>query len=130
MGVTAALNYAADNPGDVCCIVGFIPAVDLDALRDGNVGGSRAGIDTAYGVSYPAALPAGSNPADRVEELAGVPIQLWVASDDTTSVNAAFFAEDTGAEIHDVGTLGHDNDSLAAVDVSAVMSFIASHAII
>lgn len=125
MGAAAALNYAADNPGDIACVIALIPAIDLQAIRVADTGGARAGIDTAHGVTYPAALPAGSNPATRTAEL-DLPIQLWTASDDAISVNAATFATATGADINDVGALGHDNDAIAAVNADTVASFIAT----
>lgn len=125
MGVTAALNYAADNPGAVACVVGIIPAIDLQAIRVADTNGARAGIDTAYGVVYPAALPTGSNPAARTAEL-DIPIQLWTASDDAVSANAPAFATATGAVVNDVGALGHDNDAVAAVDPNIVAAFIAA----
>jgi pimeloyl-ACP methyl ester carboxylesterase len=123
MGAAAALNYAADNPGDVAAVVGIIPAVDLQAVRVADTGGARAGRDAAYGVAYPAALPAGANPAARVAEL-DVPVLLCTASDDAISVNAGTFAAAIGAELVDVGALGHDNDAVAAVDPEAVAAFV------
>lgn len=124
MGATAALNYAADNPGDVACVIGLIPAIDLQAIRVADTGGARAAIDTAYGVTYPAALPAGSDPAARTLEL-DLPIWLATASDDAVSVNAATFATATGATHVDVGALGHDNDAIAAVASSHLTSLLA-----
>lgn len=123
MGATAALNYAADNPNDIACVIGIIPAVDLEALRVADPSGARAGIDTAYSVTYPDPLPEGSNPAERTSEL-DLPIQLWTASDDVTSTNADTFADATGATLIDVGALGHDNDAVDAVDIDVLLEFI------
>jgi pimeloyl-ACP methyl ester carboxylesterase len=125
MGCTGVLNYAADNPTDVAVVVGFIPLIDLDGVRVANTTGLRSVIDAAYGVVYPAALPAGANPALRTSEL-DIPIQLWTASDDDVSLNAAAFASAVGADHRNVGALGHDNDAMAAVVVNDVLSFIES----
>lgn len=121
MGAAAALSWANTHTSDVACVIGIIPAVDLEAIRTANTGSLRAPIDTAYGVTYPAALPAGSNPVDMTN-LDSIPVQLWTASDDAVSANAA-----TGlpnAEIHNVGALGHTDAAVAAVDVETVATFI------
>lgn len=123
-GAQWALSYAAAHPEDVAAVIGFIPVIDLAYVRDNNVGGLRASIDTAWGVAHPTALPAGSDPATLTDELAEVPIQLWYASDDAVSTNIAAFASATGAEMHNVGALGHTDAAIAAVDSDAVAAFI------
>lgn len=123
-GTTWAFDYAIANPDAVACIVAILPIVDLTAVRDGDVLGLRAGIDTAWGVAHPAALPEGADPSLNTEDLDGIPIQLWYASDDPVSVNLAAFASATGAELHNVGALGHTDAAIAAVDRAAVVEFI------
>lgn len=118
MGATSALSWAVDNRSDTAGMIGVIPAVDVQQLRVDNPNGLRTSIDAAYGVTYPAALPAGSNPKDM--NFTSLPIQLWTASDDPVSVNAASVATDH----RNVGALNHTNTAVAAVDTEDVLSFI------
>ena len=57
-------------------------------------------------------------------ELAGTPIQLWEASDDTLAENVDTFAATLGADLHDVGALGHTATAVQAVDAEDVVSFV------
>lgn len=125
-GAACALTYAAENPGDVLAVVGLIPVVDLDDVRDNDLAGKRDEIDAAWGVTYPAALPAGANPADRTGDFASLAIQLWVASDDTIArpTPAQTFATATNADLQDLGALGHTDEAMAAVDAAAILAFI------
>lgn len=123
-GVPCALNWAQANPTLVAGIVGIIPAIDLEAIRASNVNSLRASIDAAWGVSYPTALPANANPMDYADELTSIPIQLFFSNDDGVSENVDTFALATGAELVDLGALGHTNAAVAAVDTGEVLDFI------
>lgn len=129
-GAGSSLRYMMNHPDHVACAVTIIPAGDFQALRDTDplALGLRASIDTAYGVVYPAALPAGTNPADRAADLAGKPIQMWKASDDPVSVNMdTFCAQLSDCELHNVGATGHTETSIAAVPPQAVVDFVQAH---
>lgn len=126
MGGGAALHYAANHA--TAGVVGIIPAIDYQAIRVADTSGLRAGIDTAAGVTYPAALPAGFNPSTLTASLTTTPIQLWTASNDAVSANAATFATAVGADLHDVGALGHTDAAIAAADIPTIISFLAAHA--
>jgi pimeloyl-ACP methyl ester carboxylesterase len=115
MGACAAVTWAAANPTDVACIVGLIPAIDLQAIRVADTGGLRSSIDTAYGIAYPAAMAVGTNPVTL--SVPGVPIGLWTASNDAVSANAANLA---GATVTNVGALGHTTAAVAAAQAGAV----------
>lgn len=131
MGTAVALDYAADHPDRVACVIAILPVIDQQAIRDANtvVGGQnlRNAIDTAHGVVYPAPLPAGVDVATRTAALQGFPIQLWYASGDAVSVNVGTFAAAVNCEIHDVGALGHTPAAIVAVDKAQVVSFVAAH---
>lgn len=127
-GTTWAFNYAVANPGTVACIVALLPIADLTAVRDGDILGLRAGIDAAWGVSYPTPLPVASDPMQNTAALSSIPIQLWYAPDDPVSVNIASFASSTGAELNSVGALGHSDAAIAAADISSIVSFIRTNA--
>lgn len=51
MGNWLASRYAADNPGQVAAVLALEPGIDLNAVRDGNVLGARADINTAWGLT-------------------------------------------------------------------------------
>lgn len=123
MGGCAALSWAAANPADTAGVVGIIPAVDLEAIRVSS-GTLRPSIDAAYGVVYPAALPAGASPAGNNP---GVPTQLWYATDDAVSENVPAYAATVGAELHGLGALGHSDAAVAAVPPASVAAFVLAH---
>lgn len=129
MGGNAALTHYALNPTKVACVIGWIPLVDIQQARVDNTLGLRPNIDLAWGVTYPAALPANSNPnaSDMRALLNGKKMYLAYASDDTVSANIAAFATATGATIANVGAGGHTDASIGAASASAIQSFIASN---
>lgn len=124
-GAGSALHWAAVNPTLVAAVVGIIPAIDYQAIRVADTAGLRASIDTAWGVTYPAALPVGANPSTRTADLQAIPIQLWTASDDAVSANASTF--DTALPLcttTSVGALGHTETAIAAVTAADVVAFV------
>jgi pimeloyl-ACP methyl ester carboxylesterase len=124
MGACASLCWSTAHPTLVKGVVGIIPAIDLQAIRVANTGSLRASIDTAYGVTYPTALPSGSNPAAETATLAAVPQQLWYASNDAVSANISTYATAVGADLHSVGALSHSDASVAAVTIDTLVQFI------
>lgn len=125
MGGGSALLWAAQNPSLVSCVVAFIPAIDYQALRVNNpLFNVRGSLDTAWGVTYPAALPTGSDPATRPNDLKYTKVQTWTASDDPISINHATFEATVGAETHDLGALGHSTAAVMAVDPAVVKTFV------
>lgn len=129
-GGGSALRYAAGNPTLVACVVVMVPALDFQALRVANTIGLRGSLDVAWGATYPAALPVGANPAERTADLAGMPIQMWTASDDPVSENAATFAAAPGMTVdaRNVGALGHSAAAVTAVDEAAAAVFVQANA--
>lgn len=129
-GAGSAMRFTAQQPAMVSAVVGIIPALDYQQLRVNDpLGlGIRSSIDAAFGVTYPAALPALTSPMTRTAELSAKPIQLWTASDDPVSVNHATFSAAVGAETHNLGALGHSDAAMAAVDHAAVAAFVNDHA--
>lgn len=127
MGSTAALRYAALNA--VACVVGVLSIPDLSNAYLNNLGGNQANIASAWGVTAPAALPAGADPnRDHRVALTGKPIQLHYATDDTYSTNIAAFAAATGAQTMSLGATGHTDAAVAAADRAAILSFIHANA--
>lgn len=127
-GTAWAFAYAAVNPSLVSAIVGILPIADVENVRDDDLGGHRSDIDTAWGITYPTPLPQAGNPLLNTATLAGVPMQLWYASDDAYSTGISDFATATNAELHDVGALGHTDAAVDAVDIPDVIAFIEENA--
>lgn len=129
MGAAVAVNYAAAHPSNVACMVLILPVVDLQDIRVNDRGGYRSSIDSAWGVTYPAALPAGANPTGHAASVAGIPTQVWYAPDDAvcTAATVEAFATATDAELHSLGNLGHTAAAIQAIDREAVTAFIAAN---
>ncbi len=123
-GAADCLTYAYTYPDRVAGVIGMIPVLDLQALRVSDVLNGRALIDTAWGVTYPAALPSAADPADHTTELSEVRHQLWVATDDGVSENYAAFSAASGADLRTVGALGHTLAAMAAADVDSMRRFV------
>lgn len=86
---TLALNWARANPSSVLGAAFAIPVLDLQATYVNNPNGLRTSIQTAYGVTYPTALPGLSthSPVAYPTDVTGFPVKLWAASDDTVGQN-------------------------------------------
>lgn len=123
-GGSSGLTYGYTRTIDA--MVGIIPAIDQQAIRVSNVMGLRASIDPAWGVTYPAALPAGANPNTTAHKaiLKFINQQLWYSSDDTVSENIATYGAETYAELHNMGALGHTDTAVGTVDPDAVVEFL------
>lgn len=85
MGNWNALRCAADRRSRVRSIVANVPVCDINDIRNRNVIGARAPIDAAWGVAYPAALPARADLLARAQagELSGLPWLGLISSGDT-----------------------------------------------
>lgn len=82
MGGGTAVRYAALNPTKVESITGIIPMANIDALYQANTLGLRASIGTAWGVTYPTALPAGANLLAQAPAIATADIPVRFYYDD------------------------------------------------
>lgn len=130
MGAVTVLNWALGHLSDVACVVLFIPVLNVSDVVTNNRGGLAASVNSAYGGAWSEGTHgATSNPVTYAASLAGVPIQIWYANNDTTAIPGAVTAFDgsvgASCEIHDVGALGHTQAAVDAVDVAGVLAFIA-----
>lgn len=126
MGTVAALRYASLFP--VSCVVGLLAIADLTNAYVNDLGSNRANIAVAWGVTYPAALPAGADPyRDLMAGLSGVPMLLHYSSDDAFSTNVQNFADGTGAQLVSYGALGHTDAAVQSTDVQRVLDFVLAH---
>jgi hypothetical protein len=121
-----SIKYAARHP--VACVVCFLTICDLSSVYTANLGGFRSQIEAAYGVTYPAALPAGADPyRDHLAALSSVPLLCQYSSDDAYSTHIAEFAAATGATLINSGALGHSDASIAQADINQIRAFVRAH---
>lgn len=116
------------NSGPAACAVLIAPAVDLEDIRTNDTMSLRAAIDAAHGVTYPAALPNGVNPAQNTSLYEDLPQQIWYSTTDAVSNGVTTYGTAVGAEMHATGSQAHGDAIIAAVDVAAVVAFIEAHA--
>lgn len=134
MGMLSVSRWAADNEAEVAGINAWIPAIDLEDVRNRNALGLRDQVNAAWGLpagSYVGAggapIPARGRVLDRAAEVAAIPTHLWYSTADTAAVPAAvitYLAARTGAIGHVVSAvLDHVDAAIAAVDNDAVVAF-------
>lgn len=132
MGFLSIARWAADNEIEVAGMNGWIPAIDIDALRNTDALGMRDLINAAWGLpagSYPAAggdpIPLRGQPIQRAAELNGIPTHLWYSSGDTVTLAEdvlEYAAARTHVVLHEVSTtLDHSDEAIAASDRGAIL---------
>lgn len=125
MGALTALQYAKANPSKVASIALIIPALDLDYAYQNNIGGHQADIGTAWGVSFPTALPAAAKVLDDTSSWDAIPVKIWYVTNDvyTPTASSTTFIANAGATGVSLGALGHTEAAIAAVPVGDVAAF-------
>jgi len=126
-GHANAVQFARQNISKVRGIIGLEPATHLQSLRDRNPLGARALIDTAAGVTYPTALPAGFEIIDWADDLRGsIPWLGFVGVDDTSSLPAETqaFGAAIGGTTHIVA--GDHTTAMANVNPAAIVAWVDS----
>lgn len=128
MGTTNIVEYALEHPGDVACLVLFLPVMDLVTAYEDDINGNRAGIAAAWGVTFPAALPADADIQGRAAELQDVPILAFYGGADPYAPDIGDFASASGATIVEVGSgLGHVDAVIAGADLDLIAEFVTEH---
>lgn len=120
MGAGAAIRWASQNPTKVASVVGIIPLSNIDYMYQNDISSARAAIGTAWGVSYPAALPGGSNLATAGAVLAtnNIPVRLYYSSVDTLirSVDVLALATASNGTAYNIdATFGHANGTVGSM---------------
>lgn len=126
MGGATAMAWARANPSLVACLVLFVPVSDLNDIVSNNRGGLAGSVNTAYGGAYNNGTHGPThNPAVFAASLAGIPTQIWYATDDAVCVSATVSAVGSaiGAEMHTL-TGGHDDAAYAGISSAAVLAFL------
>ena len=112
----------------VAAIALITPVVDVDDIHDNNRNGYAAEIEARYGglAAFDAALPT-HNPVAFAGQLAGIPIKVWISSNDPVVIPATVdaFAAGSGAAVASLGAVGHTAGALDGADVA---SFLLPHA--
>lgn len=130
MGGQNSLVWAAANPSLVKCVIGAIPVINIQDVRDRvyttSVDAAYSGgySDATYGAAHSPYVIAGDG------GLNGIPMQLWYGDSDNTCLpeytQAMGLRADT-VELHELSG-GHAESTVAQVDPSLVLSFIAGQA--
>lgn len=128
MGAANALGYTRANPSNVACVVGTIPAIDIEDIRANNRGGYQATIHTAYGSNalWQAARPT-HNPVEFASEISAIPVLLFCSSNDPICIRAradAFATAHGNTTIVDLGAVSHDAQTVNPV---TVREFVEQH---
>lgn len=84
MGACLAIRWAKENPDKVASITLLIPTASIINTYNGNVGGLRASIEAAWGVAFPASLPADADLVAHaaVIKAAGIPARIYYSDTD------------------------------------------------
>lgn len=132
MGGGAAERWAQLNPTQVAGIVGHIPAYDLDDIYQNNRAGLRSLIGTAWGVTYPTALPAGANYKNSAATVASIPHLLGYSSADTLILPATVTAYAAGLTSPQLvvtdTTFGHSDQAVGGLNIDTILNFIKTNA--
>lgn len=122
MGGYTALRWAILNPTKVASLSLLLPLCDIVTAYTNNVGGLQASMATAWGVTAPAALPAGADllaTADGILD-AGIPTRFYYDDADTTIPQASVLAmaELTGGSTVEISAdLGHTEAEIAQIEL-------------
>lgn len=137
MGFMSILRWAADNESEVAGINGWIPAIDIEEVRNSNALGLRDLVNAAWGLaagSYQAldgtTVPHRGNPLLRASELNYIPTHVWYSTGDTatkaSSVNSYALARSNVVRHVVSTTLDHSDEAIAASDTEAIIHFFKS----
>lgn len=130
MGHFTCCAYQRDYPGKTAAVVGLSPGTNLNSARDGDVLGSRSAIDAAWGVVYPAPLPAGADPSLNTGSHSGIPRRLYSATADPVGSysDITSFATATGATVIPLSGTEHGDANLALISTEEIVNFYIGNA--
>lgn len=130
MGVAGALAWARANLSECYAVAGLVPVLDVNDIYVNDKSGLRAGIGTAYAITYPAAMSTSAQAPMSAHDptqfgttaLAGLPLRLWTSSDDpvasTTAVATTWGGKGaTPYTVTDLGAVGHVATTASAAQV-------------
>lgn len=130
MGNANAWAARRDNPTRVAGILGLMPLSDLPAVRmiPERLAGVNASIDAAWGVAYPAALPAAANFIAQGPTLKGIPYRAYYSTADTVVLPSEVQALAAAVEGEAIaaGTGAHGDAIMASVPTQGCIDFLRS----
>ena len=124
MGAADMLAYVQRGATSVSAVVAIAPVWEVARLRELGADDLRTNIDAAWGVEWPAALPAGADPAGFLRSIEVPRLLAFYASDDPLIPPASVerFAEIGGGRAVDLGAVGHAT-AVDHVPVDHVVAF-------
>lgn len=146
-GATTLVNYfgydANDSShsghvADLAAFVFVLPALNLDFYYQNNTSGLRAVIEAAWGVTYPAALPARADSQSNMSLLASatIPIRIYIAAADSDPIQTTSMANANLASLGGNGTVislgdgvvvgGHTEAVIDAIDKADLINWLSS----
>lgn len=126
MGTVTAFQYARSFP---CAgVINILPIINLQWCRENDPEGidATASIEAAWSIGSSDPLPENSDPLQYADQLVDIPLQLWYANDDDVSHDILDFVDITGAEVYNLGDLGHTSAAVSAIDIDKVLTFVKS----
>ncbi len=129
MGGGTAYRYASLNPSKVASVTGIIPLSNITYNYTSNLPtGAQASIATAWGVTYPAALPSGADLPTLASAMNGVvPSQAFYSTIDPyirpADVQALATAAGGSAAAID-SAYGHANGTVGEMNIPALISWL------
>lgn len=128
LGNLNLLTTEKHHPGFAYSVVGITPATVIQNIYDEDRGGFRSDIELAYGITFPAPLPAGAELLDGIEAstLPELPYRAYYADDDVLTLPSELeqvVAGMNNAETFSVGNLGHSEAACMAVPMDDVIDF-------
>jgi pimeloyl-ACP methyl ester carboxylesterase len=138
MGSLSAHRFAAEHAASVAAMMLWMPALDIEDIRNRNALSSRDLINTAWGLAAGSTLatggaqvPTAGRPLDRVAAYDGVKTRIEYSSGDTVCTAAAcdtYAGLRTGANLtrHVSGSGDHGEPALSGMDIAACLGFLDS----
>lgn len=130
MGNYNAWGYRRDRPANVAGILGLMPGSDLMNLRSvpERLAGVNASVDAAWGVTYPAALPAGADFIANAATLRGIPYRAYYSTADVVVLPAEVetFRAAMQGESFAAGAGAHGDAIMADVPLAGCIAFLKS----
>lgn len=129
MGGGAVARYSIENPALVAGVIGVIPAFNY-AYEWANVPAVRASLGAAWGVTYPAALPADADNLANAAAAAGIPLLAAYSTADTTVPAAgveAYTAAVGGTNLVISTTLNHSDALVGLFDAGEAIRFLVAN---
>lgn len=138
MGSLSSHRFAAEHPTDVAGMMLWMPAIDIEDIRNRNSLGSMDLINTAWGLAAGstvatggAQVPTRGRPLDRVAAYDAILTRIEYSSGDTVCTSTvcdtyAGLRDPSKLTRHVSGTGDHGEPALTGIDIPACLSFLDS----